>query len=79
MVAGVQVDLLARDPKNVLTIVEVKLKSALTHLSYGQRRRLFRAGQVLAGFEPVQLVLVQVSEQASAQELILIPVDALTD
>jgi hypothetical protein len=72
--AGVQVDLLARDPRGVLTIIEVKSQSRLAHLSRGQWRRLMRVGVVLSGYEPVQLRLLI----AGLHEMRLLPVDALT-
>lgn len=74
-VAGVQVDLLARDPKGLLTIVEVKSQSFLSHINWRQKRRLLNAGQVLAGVESVQLVLALVS----GDDVLVLPVDALTD
>jgi len=74
LVAHVQVDILARDPKGVLTLVEVKLLSSMTHLSQRQKRRLFRAAHVLSGYEPVQLVLALVS----GGNVRLLPVDGLT-
>ena len=73
--AHVQVDILARDPSGVLSVVEVKSKSQLAHISFGQRRRLFRAASVLSGFEPVQLVLALYRDGG----LELLPVDGLTD
>lgn len=73
-VAHVQVDILARDPRGVLTVVEVKTRSRMAQISWRQRARLMRAGNVLAGSEPVQMVLVLVSNQ----DIEVLPVDALT-
>jgi Holliday junction resolvase-like predicted endonuclease len=75
-VAHVQVDILARDPQGVLTLIEVKSASHMAHLSAAQQRRLFRASSVLAGFEPVQLILAL--EDAGVGEVELLPVDGLT-
>jgi Holliday junction resolvase-like predicted endonuclease len=73
-VAGVQIDLLARDPKGLLTVVEVKSNSPLVNLSWRQKRRLMCAAQVLAGREPVQLVFARVS----GEDVLVLPVDGLT-
>lgn len=73
-VARVQIDLLARSPQGVLTLVEVKMPSVLRRLSVRQRQRLMRAAAVLAEFEPVEMCLASVR----GGELELIPVDGLT-
>ena len=73
-ISGIQVDLLARDPKGVLTIIEVKSRSRLAHLSRCQLQRLMRVGVVLSGYEPVQLRLLI----AGGHEMSVLPVDALT-
>ena len=74
-VAGVQIDLLAREPsENVLTIVEVKSSNHMSSISARQLRRLFRVGEVIAQFEPVELLLVTMNEG----HLLVIPIDGLT-
>jgi Holliday junction resolvase-like predicted endonuclease len=73
-VAHVQVDILARDPSGLLSIIEVKSQSRMAHLSRSQRTRLLRACSVLAEFERVQLVLALMS----LRDLVLLPVDGLT-
>lgn len=71
----VQVDLLARDPLGVLTVVEVKYEGLYQAiLSKAQRRRLFRVCAILAQFEPVHLVFARVRPEG----VILTPVDGLT-
>jgi Holliday junction resolvase-like predicted endonuclease len=73
-IAHVQIDLLALDPKEILTVVEVKSHSAMVNLSWRQRARLLRVGQVLAVRRPVQIVFAQVS----GNDVLLLPVDGLT-
>ena len=73
-IARVQVDILARDPQGLLTIVEVKSQSHLAHLPRSQFLRLKRASLVLAGYEPVQMRLIL----AGLKEFIVLPVDSLT-
>lgn len=72
-----QIDILARAPSGTLTLVEVKMQTALglAHLPREQRLRLARAASVLAQFEPVQLALALLEPG----RLTLLPVDALTD
>jgi hypothetical protein len=60
-VAHVQVDILARSPDGVLTVVEVKMASALAGVSWRQRRRLARVALVLAEYGPVELMVALVS------------------
>lgn len=57
-IAGVEVDLLARDPAGVLHIVEVKSKGAASFgiVSGAQRKRLERVALTLAAREPIELV-----------------------
>lgn len=73
----VQVDVLARDPRGLLTIVEVKSQTAsgMAHLSRAQARRLERVSRAFAEFEPVQILLAFVSDG----KVLLLPVDGLTD
>lgn len=75
-VMRVQVDLLMRDPKGALVLIEVKTDgfSEMGHLTRGQARRLMRVCAFLAQWEPIELRLALVSGQA----LRLLPVDALT-
>ncbi|MBX3022514.1 MAG: YraN family protein [Bdellovibrionales bacterium] len=73
--ARVQLDIVARSPRGILTIVEVKMQSprAIAFLSRTQNQRLLRAASVLAQCEPVQLVLALVE----SSRLRLLPVDAI--
>lgn len=73
-IAHVQIDILARNPQGVLTIVEVKSQSHMAHISRGQYLRLRRVGAYLSGYEPVQMELALMS----LRELTLLPVDGLT-
>jgi Holliday junction resolvase-like predicted endonuclease len=75
--ANVQVDLVARSPEGVLTVVEVKTQSAwqVARLSRQQALRLFRVAQVLAQEEPTQVCVAFVENG----EIELVEVDALTD
>lgn len=67
-----QVDLIGRSPSGVLVLVEVKSDSAgRAYLSHSQKARLLRAAQLLAGYEPVELLLALVA--GSAVEFV--PVD----
>lgn len=72
----VQVDLLARGPDGVLTVVEVKMQTPFGHaaVAWSQQRRLLRVGQFLAEFEPVQMRVAFVQKQTVS----LLPADALT-
>lgn len=74
--ARVQIDILARSPTRVLTIVEVKSQTArrLGHLTRGQFLRLQRASEFLAQCEPVQIQLAL----CESNRVLLIPVDGLT-
>ena len=75
-IAGVQVDLLCRNPAGILTIIEVKGQSAggLARISARQRHRLFRASGFLAEWEAVEMLLALVD----GSKVGLLPVDALT-
>ncbi len=75
-VMRVQVDLLMRDPRGLLLIIEVKsdAESGMAHLARGQFRRLLRVCTFLARWEPIELRLALVS----GGRLRLLPVDALT-
>ncbi len=55
----VQVDILARSPHGLLTIVEVKMQGhlQLAHLSPKQRRRLARVACFLSQFEPIEILI----------------------
>ncbi|NJL25559.1 MAG: YraN family protein [Calothrix sp. SM1_5_4] len=75
-IAQVQVDILARTPRGLLCLVEVKARSELSHLSLAQERRLRRIGGILAQFEPVEIWLASVSRD---HKVALIPVDGLTE
>ena len=72
--AGVQIDLLARDPEGLLHLVEVKSMSALCRISPRQLRRLMNAGEVLSSQEAIQLVFARVA----GSDVQLVPVDGLT-
>jgi len=63
-IAHVEVDFLARDPSGLLNIVEVKSSGMLNRgvVSHKQRERLFRVAKVLAEKEPVELVVLVVSQ-----------------
>lgn len=73
---GVQVDILARTPKGLLTLVEVKSQSLSghAHLPLRQHQRLQRVSEHLAEFEPVQLQVAYVE----GPRVRLVPVDGLT-
>ena len=73
----VQVDILARTPDGLLTIIEVKLQSRrnLARLPRAQLERLLRVADGLACLEPVELKLALVE----GNKVRLLPVDALTD
>jgi Holliday junction resolvase-like predicted endonuclease len=73
-IGRVQVDLIGRDPSGILTLVEVKMSTHYLYLTSGQQARLFRASDVLAEFEPVQMILATIS----GGHLRLLPVDGLT-
>lgn len=73
-VGGVQIDLLGRDPQGILTIIEVKSMSLLSGISWKQKKRLLRASLILGELEPVQFVLVQISQDTMQ----VLPVDGLT-
>jgi Holliday junction resolvase-like predicted endonuclease len=68
-----QVDLIARSPNGVLTLIEVKSQSstARAHLPHNQQRRLFNVAKLLAGYEPVELLLAFVQEN----HVEILPVD----
>ena len=70
----VQLDIIARSPAGVLTILEVKMQSPLrlAHVPFKQKERLFRAAEVLAQSEPVQIKLVLI-EPSHVQ---ILPVEA---
>lgn len=72
---GVQLDIVARSPQGVLTILEVKMQtpSGLAHVTSRQRARLLKASAVLAQSEPVQLRLVLLSHA----RLLLLPLDSV--
>lgn len=70
-------DLLARSPAGVVTIIEVKTARAdhdLAHLPSRQARRLMRVAAYLAQRGPVQM-LVAFAEEDRVR---LVPVDGLT-
>jgi Holliday junction resolvase-like predicted endonuclease len=73
---GVQIDLLMRDPRGLLVLVEVKTQSPSRMASLGptQARRLQRTCGFLAQWEPVEMRLALVS----GEKLELLQVDALT-
>jgi len=73
--AGVQVDLLMRDEKGCLSIIEVKTDGPLAHLSGAQYRRLCRVHMVLSEIEPAQLFVAFVERSGNVR---LVPVDGLT-
>lgn len=70
----VQVDILARAPDGTLTLVEVKTRSALAHVSRGQLARLRRVARFLAQFEPIEMRLALVD----ARGVQLLPLEELT-
>lgn len=84
--AHVQVDLLARDPRGILTVVEVKCDSVVWGFGTGKKeyreaimtrsqlKRLKRVCAILAQFEPVQLLFARVR----GRQVIWLPVDGLT-
>lgn len=63
-IARVEVDFLARDPSGLLHIIEVKSSGMLERgiVSHKQRERLFRVARVLAEKEPVELLVLVVSQ-----------------
>lgn len=63
-IARVEVDFLARDPSGLLHIIEVKSSGMLARgiVSHKQRERLFRVARVLAEKEPVELLVLVVSQ-----------------
>jgi Holliday junction resolvase-like predicted endonuclease len=73
---GVQIDLIARDPRGVLVLLEVKTqgRARLAHISRPQFRRLLRTCAFLSHWEPVELQLALVE----GTKVLLLPVDALT-
>ena len=72
----VQVDLIMRDPRGLLTVIEVKSDGAsgMAHIPRRQMGRLMRVCGFLARWEPVELRLALVA----GRRLRLLPVDALT-
>lgn len=70
-----QLDIIARSPQGVLTILEVKTQSRFghAHLPGPQRARLFRAAACLAQCEPIEVRLVL----AGSSDIHLLPVDAI--
>jgi Holliday junction resolvase-like predicted endonuclease len=70
--AHVQIDVIARDPNGILTIVEVKSQttSGMAYLPRRQQRRLERAASVLAQWEPIEIVLALVEDD----KIVLVPV-----
>jgi Holliday junction resolvase-like predicted endonuclease len=70
--AHVQIDLLARSPSGVLSLVEVKSDNGVASLGWKQRARLERVAGVLAEYEPVQLVLALVGPRG---DVLLLPVE----
>ena len=75
-ICGVQIDLIMRNPNGLLVLVEVKSQSRgrLAHISWTQMRRLFRAANLLSGYEPIELQLALIE----GAKITLLPVDALT-
>ncbi len=75
-VMRVQVDLIMRDPRGLLTVIEVKSDGAsgMAHIPRRQMGRLMRVCGFLARWEPVELRLALVA----GRRLRLLPVDALT-
>jgi hypothetical protein len=73
-VAGVQVDLLMKNPAGSLTVIEVKSLSSMMRVTRRQFRRLFRASAFLAQWEPVEMRLALVD----GARIVVLPVDALT-
>lgn len=72
-VMHVQVDILARSPSGLLNLIEVKSNTDVLHLSWSQRRRLFRAAAFLSSFEPVELQVAVIRRG----HVTLLPVDGV--
>ncbi len=62
-VAHVEVDFLARDPKGILHIIEVKSAGSASRdvVSFSQQERLRRAALVLAARGPIEILILVVS------------------
>lgn len=73
----VQVDILARSPLGVLSVIEVKMRtsSRVARLTARQALRLMRVTEALSLREPVELWLAFVE----GKKVRLLPVDALTE
>jgi Holliday junction resolvase-like predicted endonuclease len=76
--ARVQIDIVARSPGGLLTLIEVKTGSpsgGFAHVSRTQMSRLARAAALLAESEPVEIRLAFVE----GDKVHLLPADGLTD
>lgn len=75
-VVRVQIDLIARNPQGLLTLIEVKTQGSaqMAQISFKQMQRLLRTCTFLAQWEPLELRLALVQ----GTNVRLLPVDALT-